>query len=269
MPLTKGDAQDLSNDKQGNDEFKKMQRQLEAMNIELINMKAEKANVAPTSYSGMSEKQLVELISAVSKASKERPDEDKLNMVGFVDEKNIDPDDYDEVGVMFCTYGMGYVIVDDVRQGYAVQTPYKNKIFFMFEGMTKTRDDRGREVLNNFSVYRSHSKKEQKWLREHKFFNSRFFETVAEAMKTNVDRAQKLVRFINIAMGMEQDSMVKNCRHYNVPLTNDTRGMRIALANKMLDAVEDPSKVVTSNIVKEKYEEELFLSDPSKKTVRK
>ncbi len=94
---------------------------------------------------GMSMEQFTEIIKAV----KERPDVEKFEVGKFVAESDIPKDDYDQKGVIFCAYSTGYVIVDDVRKGLAVRTPYGNTIFFIYQASKRTRGQKGEE-LNTF-----------------------------------------------------------------------------------------------------------------------
>jgi hypothetical protein len=270
MTVVKGNVDDSEgkNNPENNDTNKELLLKMEIMQKELFELKQ---NNKPQDYhapAGMNPQQFIELVAAVSKASKEKPDDQKLSVKRFVDERDIDPKDFDKDGVLFCAYSTGYFITDDVRQGFPVSTPYGNDIFFKFQGQNKSRDSRGREVLNTYCAYLSRSKKEQQWLREHRYYGIKFFESATEAMSTDAVRAQKLARFIDAVMSMDQHQVVMNCQAYKVPVSENMRAMRITLASRMLDATEDPGEVASKKALKELDEENLFLADKSKMTPR-
>lgn len=265
MGVTKGDENELSSEKSNQDIIRQMSINMELMQKELAEFKKDK-NVQnfSTGSSGLTSEQMAQLVAAVVKASKTQPDA-ILSATDFVNERDIDKDDWDEDGVIFCGYSNGYFIADDKRNGFPVRTPYGNVIVLMFQGFTKTRDNNGKEVLNTFCAYLSKSKKEQQWLRDHSFFGIKFFESAKEALSQNAERAQKLTRFINVVMGMTQDAIITNCKAYKVNISEDMRAMRVGLANKMLDAVEEKEGGsieynATKKLITETYaEDDLFI----------
>lgn len=249
-----------------NDALATMAANMELMKQELQSLKEKNLPQQISAPGGMSGEQFAELLATVVKATKEKPDDQKLTVKTFVDERDIDKDDFDEKGVIFCAYSTGYLIVDDVRQGFPVSTPFGNAIFFKYEGKTESRDGKGKVVLNTFCVYQSRSKKEQEWLRGHRYFGIKFFESAKEALSTDAERAQKLVRFIDSVMSLSQDQAVIQCKAYGVPISSDMRTMRISLASRMLDKIEQGEKTASVRAVEEFNEERLFLGDASKTT---
>lgn len=269
MSLEKGNEEDLKKNEtpvsleEMKIQFELMQREIAALRNQGAPQQAGLANVAP----GMNPEQFKMLIAEVVKAAKEQPEnQNRLTVQTFVEERDIDPTDFDSKGVLFCAYSTGYLIVDDVRQGFPVGTPYGNAIFFLFNGQTITRDSDGNQVLNTFCTYLSKSKKEQEWLKNHRYFGIKFFESAKEALSTDAVRAQKLMKYVDSLMSQDAPSIVTQCRQYEVPISEDMRTMRILLANRMLDAVEGQKESVTSKILAQKLEEELFMNDPTKFT---
>lgn len=263
MALEKGNEDEIKKDELSDKEvLKQFQLNMQMMQRELDNLK-KTPNVA-AAPGGMSDEQFKQFMKVVAEG-KDAPDTKRLTVKTFVEERDIDPADYDERGVLFCAYSTGYLIVDDVRQGFPVPTPFGNAIMFMFTGQNKTRDNQGNMVLNTFCSYQSKSKKEQKWLREHRYFGIKFFESAKEALSTDAIRAQKLLRYVDVVMSMDQHQIVQNCKAYGVGISEDMRVMRIQLANKMLDKV-DGKEDHTHQILKNNLEEKLFLEDPGKTT---
>lgn len=243
--------------KMDNEEEQKSTAELTAMVLNLTKELAElKKNGNPQVSQlpgGMSLEQFTDIIKAV----KERPDVEKFEVGKFVAESDIPKDDYDEKGVIFCAYSTGYVIVDDVRKGLAVRTPYGNKIFFMYQASKRTRGQKGEE-LNTYSQYVSHSKREQQWLRDHRFFGAIFFESAKEALSVDAQKAQRLLKFINALMAMDQHGIVKRCREYSVPISDDFRVMRIKLAYKMVEREMDEETASSTKKVEEQFEGKIF-----------
>lgn len=256
-------------DNQKNDpsiDTKELVAQMELMRRELDKLREDKRPQQYTAPAGMSPAQFTELIGAVSKAAKEQPDSKRLNVKTFVDERDIDKDDFDKDGQIFCAYSTGYLIVDDVRQGFPVPTPFGNEIFFKFQGQNKTRDSKGKEVINTYCAYMSRSKKEQEWLRGHRYFGIKFFESATEAMSTDAIRAQKLARYIDSVMSMDQHQVVLACKSYSVPISENMRSMRVILASRMLEKNEEQGMSSSQKALQELSEEHLFLADPKRIT---
>lgn len=247
-------------------DFKK---QIDLMKIEFANelkslKEQNKPLAAPTG--GLDANQFRELIETVVKSVKEKPDDQKYGSTTYTDEKDIDPDDFDDVGVMFSALSTGYVVVDDKRKGKSIQTPFRNVILFGFNAMIKTRDSRGKEVLNTFCSYTSHSKTEQQWLRGHTYFGIKFFESHIEALNANAAKAQKISHFIDIVGGYDNSQLMQLCKQHNVSIGNDPHKMRTNLAMAMYEKATDIQEQGVKKMLKEKEEESIFLEDKTKRT---
>ena len=264
MAVEKGTEEETNSEKSS--DMKELMLKMELMQKQLDDYQKQGKPRDYTAPAGMDPQQFESLLSAVVKASKEKPDDQKLSVKKFVDERDIDPDDFDKDGVLYCAYSTGYFIVDDVRQGFPVSTPFGNIIEFKFQGQNKTRDSRGKEVLNTFCSYLSRSKKEQQWLEEHRYFGIKFFKSATEAMSTDVVHAQKLAAFVDRVMSMDQNQVVLACQSYKVPISENMRTMRVLLASKMLDATEDVGQQVSQRALRELDEQEIFRQDKTKFT---
>lgn len=239
-----------------------LQIQLELMQRQLEEMKANKIPQQYSAPGGMSADQFKQLIEAVKAPDKR----ENLSIKNFVDEKNIDPADFDEKGMLFCAPSTGYVIVDDVRQGFSVMTPYGSAIIFEFNGQIIGRDSEGNQQLNTFCSYLSKSKKEQEWLKEHRYFGLKFFESAKEAISTNAARAQKMMKYVDALIGQDAAQIFAQCKKYGLPISDDLRSMRVHLADKMIGEADYAEVHITKNLLKEQHEEELFLGDKTKVT---
>ena len=172
------------------------------------------------------------------------------------------PEDYDEKGVLFTAPSTGIVVYDDIRKGIAMRTPSRKEIFFMFEGQVKSRDDRGKEVLNTFSIYLSRSKNEQKWLREHTLYGIMFNESGKKTLSVNSMRLVKLQSYLLGVSNLDNAALFARCKSAGLPVSNDVVSMRHALAEKQLDDYEASQESATQRAGNIRMEEEKFLYNP-------
>lgn len=216
----------------------------------------------PVSSEGFTPELMRELAASINKGAKT---EEKDNY-GYINESDIDESDWDPTGVLFTAPSTGVCIVDDVRRGQRVRTPYGNTIFFAFEGQIVSRDDRGRQVLNTFSTYLSRSKKEQKWLMEHTTYGIKFSTSAKLALSTDSMRLQKMQGFMAGIANLDNAALFARCKDAGLPVNNDVVSMRYALAEKQLDDHEKSTESATARIARETRENELFLADKSQVT---
>ena len=268
MALKEGKSnKDQNKNQQPQASNEELLKALAEMRAEMAELKANSNKKAESNIGGMSPEQLAELIAGVSKATASRKDGDSLQMDSFVAERDIDPDDWDKEGLQFCAYGTGYVVVDDTRNGFPVATPFKNVIYFQYAGSQRgNRNEHGEQELATFCTYTSHSKKEQQWLRDHKYFGLKIFESHIDALNVDAIFAQRLVKYIDSLMAQDQNLVIEQCKSYGIPISKDIRRMRVALAQKMALAAGDPNQILTEKRVKEKLEEDLFLGDTRRTT---
>lgn len=180
--------------------------------------------------SGIDPVMMAKIIAEFSVHSKKTEDLDYSEGISSAD---IPVDDYDEEGITFCAPFSGYAISDDRRKGHVIRLPYNKKfIFFNYEGERIFQQGKHAQKLV-FSVYRSQSKEEIKWLREHTFFNTMFYESTKGMANFDVQRAQKLARIMTMLTNFELPSIISRCKEYNVPINQDIAVMRSMLAMEM------------------------------------
>ena len=150
----------------------------------------------------------------------------------YVEEADIDPDDYLEHGVTFFVHKVGYVIVDDKRNGLPVRVPFGAPIIFQYQSTEKRSVGKYIE-LYNLATYTSFSKKEVKWLKEHTKFGIAFFDSIKTAMSINARLAEKLAKTINAVNGMESHRVIEACKGHDLPITAKIDEMRSQLAHKL------------------------------------
>lgn len=185
-------------------------------------------------------------VKSIVDALKEKTDYEKFDGKKFVDVRDIDPEDYDNKGQIFFSYSVGYVIVDDVRNGHPVRTPFGNVIFFQYQASKRTRFGKYDEI-STYCAYISHSKKEQAWLREHKYYGAKFFQNVHQAIQIDAYKASKIARAITWVDNLDQHALIKRCKENGVTIINDQRQLRLQLATKIVD------KEIANEVVANKH----------------
>jgi hypothetical protein len=188
---------------------------------------------------------------------KEKPDSEQYGEGKYVNEASIKPEDYDSQGTTFCAYSTGMVIVDDIRAGHPVQTPFKNKIIFDFQATKKYKNSDGRDEISTFCAYTSHSKMEIEWLRKHRFYGVLFFESAKEALSVDVKKAQKMMHTLGAISTLDQHAVISRCRENSIPVVDDLQKMKIMLASRIVEkemAIEENQNAIrTTQAAEEKF----------------
>jgi len=203
-----------------------------AMRKELDDLKKIKSNTD----SGNSDA-TVAAIAELVKGLKTKTDDEKYGGENtYVNVSDIDPDDYMEKGVTFFSHRVMTVIVDDKRNGHAVQNPYKTRMIFAYQSTKKVGS--GNEAkLHNLSAYTTHSKKEVKWLEEHTGYGSQFFKSHMNAMTTDSIKASKLARAMTVINRLDTGRIIKMAIDLGIEQSEDIQMLRIAIANKQVEAL--------------------------------
>lgn len=150
----------------------------------------------------------------------------------YLDPKNIDPEDYDEKGAMFTSYGNGYLIIDDKRNGHAVRTPYGNKFKFRFQGAHITRVGRV-DSYSSFCSFRTNSKREIEWLRSHSRYGIEFYENTNLAISMDARKIDIAARIHKQVQNLERDQILARAKKHNIPIGGDLDGIASMLSLTM------------------------------------
>lgn len=175
----------------------------------------------------------------------------------YSDAKDIPMDDFDPIGVLFCCYCTGYVIADDKRNGFPVKTPYGRIFFFQLQVNQKVRVGNVDE-MSSFSSLMCHSKKEQEWLRKHKYYNIAFFESAKEALNSDSKKVEKMMSIMNSLDNQNQSQIVNLCTQYGIGISNDMQGMRIQLARAVAESQSQADYEANKNRVVQAFEMKNF-----------
>jgi len=167
----------------------------------------------------------------------------------YTTESQIDPNDMlpKDEWVTFVTHKVGYVIVDDIRQGFPVRVPF-GMIQFEYESTKQVKN--GKEVeLYNISRYTCKSKKELKFLREHSLYNAIFFDNIKGALTSNGQRAIKLAVAMRGLSSMGQHDLVNTARNYGIPIGENLNALRGEIANIIVENQINAEKMQTHRIL--------------------
>lgn len=153
----------------------------------------------------------------------------------YDDIKDVDPEDVDENGAVFTSYGNSYFIVDDTKpNGRAVRTPYGRVFKFKFQGNRITRVGRD-QSYSSFCAFRTKSKKEIEWLRQHSLYGVDFYEDTNLALSANAVKAHLTSGIIRQLSMMDQPDLIKRAKAEGIPVGGDLRIIRAELAIKLAD----------------------------------
>jgi hypothetical protein len=153
----------------------------------------------------------------------------------YTTESQIDPNDMlpKDEWVTFVTHKVGYVSVDDTRQGVPVRVPF-GKIQFEYESTKQVKN--GKEVdLYNISRYTCKSKKELNWLKSHSKYGSLFFDNIKGARSIDGVKAIKLASVMRGLQSMGQHDVVNQARAYGLNIGDDVNLLRGQIAQMIVD----------------------------------
>lgn len=152
----------------------------------------------------------------------------------YRDIRDIDPADYDANGAVFTSYGNGYLIVDDIRNGFPVTTPYGRLFKFRFQASKITKIGKV-ESYSSYCAFKTNSKKEIDWLRKHTRYNIEFFENTNLAISVNAMKAGIASRIYRAISSLDQPQILERAKSYGIPLGGELRIILSELAYKMAE----------------------------------
>lgn len=221
------------------------------MQEEIASLKATKATeFNPTDF-----------LSMMAKYQTELKNQEKIDYEEGIRAEDIPVDDYIENGVVFSAPSVGMCIVDDRRMGHRVVLPYgKKAIMFIHTATRHVKRDKYTELVTMCS-YKSHSKAEVEWLRKHSLYNAVFYETTKGVIGAEIQNATRIARILGSLNQIDMPSIVKRCKEYKVPVTDDIATMRAGLAVKMSEAEAKSEETVTHKRLQEiEKEKEMLLA---------
>jgi len=210
------------------EQYEEQQKKIEELQSQLgslIELQSAPANV-PNSDLGS-----VDAITQVINAINKKSDEEKYGGDGrnYVSQDDMDPEDRLEVGVSFYCHAGGYLIVDDLRDGRPVATPFRNALMFTTFKTTKTGTGRDTKT-ETVSRYVSYSKKEVEWLRGSSFYGWKIFDDIKVATSAHAKLAELINKNLTAAKAMLTGTLITECKALNISQSTDLANMRLLYA---------------------------------------
>jgi len=158
----------------------------------------------------------------------------KLNKdVGVGSEIDFDPDDIDERGVVFTSYGVGFLIIDKrTKLGTIERTPYNRKFQFVYQGSKTVQIGRDKQ-RSSFCTFRTQSKKEIKWLRDHPHYGILFYENTNLAMCADARLMEIAARKISEINSLDQSRLLQRAKAAGIPIGGNIAEIKTNLALKL------------------------------------
>jgi hypothetical protein len=197
------------------DEYLEM---LESLRAEINQLKSERIS-SPIDISGLSEE-----IAKASHKIEGKP----------VYETRIDKDDWMDDPVVFSSYGIGYYIFDDKRNGQDVIIPGGKPAEFKFAAGKKVRVGKV-ETYSAYCIHKEHSRKRAEWLRNHSLYNKEFFENASYALGSNAFTADEAIKISKRIDSWDQSQIIRQCKKNGIKLGGDVQQLKTALHNRLLE----------------------------------
>jgi len=216
------------------EELEKMKELLAESKREMLELKNLFQNVAKQGMNvGPNSNDLGTAIKLLAENSTTKT-QSRVDQNAYMNPDLLDKEDYLESPELFYAYSTFFVIGDDKRQGLNVQSP-AGPITFVFHTAQTLKQGKGDQIINT-SVYRSHSKKVSKWLRDHSKFGVKFFEWSSVENKTDYDKVTKLMRFADSLSSTSASRLMALCGEHGIEFNPDNiHGAKIALIMKMTE----------------------------------
>lgn len=171
---------------------------------------------------------------------------------GYATEAQIDPDDVLDPTewVSFVSHFTSFIIVDDTRNGRAVQAPFK-PIKFVYSSSTITAGENDEKNISNTCIYVCKSKKELEWLRNHSTFGYYFFDNMKDAKDVTIKKAEKLMVVMGALNKMGQHELISMARDKQIHVDSsiDPSSLRGLIAMKTVEQMTSVEAENTKKIV--------------------
>lgn len=148
----------------------------------------------------------------------------------LIDEADVLPEDE---WVTFISNTVGYVIVDDLRNGIPVRVPY-GKIEFKFDSAKEVKNGKESDIFN-ISKYVCKSRKELEFLKKHSGYNFFHFENIKGAKSINAQKAIKMQTVFKSLQSLGQHQLVTLARQHNIEIPEDIFSLRGEIAFKIVE----------------------------------
>jgi len=175
-------------------------------------------------------------------------------------DSTVDPEDWLDIPVIFSSYGIGYYVFDDRRNGRDVKIPGDRPSVFKFAAGKKTKIGKV-ESYSAYCMVKESSKKRIQWLREHSKYGKEFFENTNLAMGSNVYTAERAVAISKNIDSWGQQQIIAQCKTHGITLGGDFNQLKTALHNKLLSEAIEQYKNAKERELNSNLESQTFAND--------
>ncbi len=192
------------------------------------------------------------LIRELIKSQSQKSTLEQLDNTGYLDTDLIDKNDIlsDEEVVRFYAHVSTYVVVDDLRHGVPVRTPFGNVIKFEYVASKTSGAGKNKEIEHS-CVYKCKSKKEAQWLKEHTLYGVMFYSSGSDGMTIDGKKATRMALLMKNLMSLEKHQILSMCQQNGIEMMEKVSDMRMALANKLSSDVLNREQEADEERVKE------------------
>lgn len=258
MALTEGTEQEAGKPKLS-ESLEDLVLRLQKQVLDLSNKQNEKQSETPANLNGMNKEQFQMFMDVMTESKRK-----DLDYELGIDEEQIPADDFNEEGVRFCVPSTGYVMSCDRRKGKIVRLPWSKKVIFFEHDGTRKIDQGKFSTVAPISSYRSHSKKEIQWIREHSMYGILIYENSNNVMNANMLKIQKLSRVISVLKNYDYIDLMKRCKEHSIEPSDDINELRFRIAHAMVDKELESENIRTTGML-ETSAKELLLSEAKTK----
>jgi len=180
-------------------------------------------------------KALNELIQTTRDVNFSGSSREGMHAIGMDD---FDINDVLDEPVMFFTYSLGYMLMDDVKQGHAIRTPFNRPFKFSHLFRQERIGARDKKEFMMVSVCKISSKKELDWLQKHSLYGVKFFEDIRNVRTVDVEMQERLVEANSEIARLSDHEIVQRALGEGVSPSTDISKMKRsliqAIANKRI-----------------------------------
>lgn len=167
-----------------------------------------------------------ELLETMRDATYSGSSREGLRPMGLDD---FDTDDVLPEPVMFFTYSIGYMVMDDVKQGHAIRTPYNRPFKFTHLFRYERIGSRDKKEFMMVSVCKVSSKKELEWLQRHSLYGVKFFEDIRNVRSIDVEMQERLVEASGEISRLNDHEIVQRALGEGIAASTDINKMKRSL----------------------------------------
>jgi hypothetical protein len=158
----------------------------------------------------------------------------------------------------YITHRVGYVIVDDKRQGIPIRVPY-GPIQFQFDSVRRMVNGKEQDVVN-ISRYTCKSKKEMEFLESHSNYRTIFFDNIKGGKNVDAGKSVKLISAMSFFKNLGIHDLIPYANRFEIDTTLDINTLRAAIAEAQVNEQVEAEKVANELRVNESLLEKEALN---------